>query len=321
MGVEQTFTPREIMDDWTRFRGSWVQFVNTKTGKDVGGGLVELQGVDIADRARSWASASVQYKDKAGMMHGWKVMPTGARVRFAPKWEHKGYSMVHIPRSEWHGKATEFVWVSMVPVRQYRYGLSVNAFESRATHSVYRLGHKDRTNFLTMAHLWDRGSQFVAADKVDLSVGAAISHSIGIHPMVEGVGAICWNAKSVIGFYTDGKLLIEQRSRPLALSIAETGAIEYVETTVLTDFYKSTVLPRKVRTSPKPTPDYASPRLRGGPSFGSNEPPRAGSIPTPETLIADLQRAQRRASETVLYRASDGAPNPGRARPSSRRRD
>lgn len=247
MATEQIFSPREVMQDWVRFSQSWVQFVNAQTGEDSGKGLVELTGVDIDGSKRAWSAASVEYREASGERHRYGPLPAGCRIRLAPKWKHKGYSMVTVPRSEYHAPKQTFTWVSMVPARQYRYGLSHRAFEVRDTHSVYYLGQECAPSFHEMAYLWKDGPQFVQPADVDLSTGAALTTTIGVHPMVEGIGAICWNAKRVIGFYHEGRLRVENSSRPLATPITHSGAIEYVSTKVLTDFYQSEILPRKVR--------------------------------------------------------------------------
>lgn len=270
MGTAPVFTPADVAGDWNRFGHTWVQLVDRR-GEDTGNGLLTLLG--CGGDTSSWRRASVTLRRGDGQnvdyTHG---LPAGVNMKFAPRWRHKGYSMVetaYLGRNE----RSRCVWVSLTSARQYRYGLSDRAFTQRACGALRTVGQSTSVNFGTLAALWTQGPQFIPYDDLQLGRGQAISPALGLTPASESVSAICWNAKHVIGWYVDGNLHIERRSMSLARSLPDEyrSHTNYVRTEQLTDIYKEQVLPESMERGTLSSFD-SPPISRRGQSVGAADP-------------------------------------------------
>lgn len=262
------FTPQEVRADWNRFGHCWVQLVNSQ-GQDTGDGLLELWTVDPVRTGSSWRSAHVILKKGNGEYVEYDGLPSGTHIRFAPKWKHKGYTMV-TPINRMNEEGSPYCsWISLTSVRQYRYGLSDRAFSTRPCSSMFELGTGRTANFLQAACIFNAGPRFLSYAELLPRKANAISASLGLHPATEDTYALCWNARVLIGFMMNGALKVERRSESLTKSLPSDYRrhTEYVTTEELTDIFQEQILPRSMEwdTPPEPAPSLRErPRLRPG---------------------------------------------------------
>ena len=135
-------------------------------------------------------------------------------------------------------------------------------------------------------------------------------------------GALVHNARTVIGFYHDGQLSIENQARPLSKALKDHA--DYVSTSTLTRLYKTKILPHSMQSSELDPPgemaqpilvtDSAERPIRSMESAAASRPPPLNwgttfaTAPTP--------------GEALSFRRSDGAiirDDPARATPAQGR--
>lgn len=258
------FTPHDVVGDWNRFGHCWVQHVDLD-GNDIGGGLLELLQVELAagPNENTWRKAHIFLRNADGVTVTVAGLPNNTRLNFAPSWKHKGYSMVTNRHAISGG--TRCVWISLTSARQYRYGLSERAMLCRATNSMFSLGHSRAINLGIAGTLFRNGPVFTPYSEVQPESPAAISPALGLSPAVPNVAALCWNAKIIIGFWVDGKLMVENRSKALARSLPADyrSQTSYVRTEKLTEVYKTQILPASMERGEGILPGDAAPRRLG----------------------------------------------------------
>jgi hypothetical protein len=306
--MSHTFTPYDVRSDWGRLGHTWISIVDDEGVDQLG--LVELRGLAPNDNVRMYNEEDDVYimREDASWTdvgleltvineHGNPAMSDmyigpGQSINFAPSFSYAGYTMVN----GFYG-TPRLIWMSMASVRQYRYGLSSRAFVTRVTSHFDRLGREDSLALKDAEYVRRHGAQFNPTPQIeDLGQGIAINRNVGIHHVTEGIGAICINANRVVGWFTpEHGMRVEQQARQFMHGVEN---VSYVNTSELTDFYKSTVFPARVGGHQFCTPDTTEP-ISGEPSGGADAPPdydalirRLRQSPTPRpsdfNWIADL---------------------------------
>ena len=265
MGATPAFTPRDIRNDVNRFGGTMFHFID-KSGMPSGPLLsfvsinhprwdsdarsVEQQiawhNENLVMTVRDFTTLGGQMRDIAN------PVKKGEGIEFTPKWGHKGYTMYNSmsPRGQ---MSTKLAWLSLASHRQYRWGLSPRAFESRICTGFPSPSNRPDTQSTVIANIWHNGAMYVPFTEIDLSIGAALTPSIGLHRLDDAYGVLVHNTRTVIGFYHDGQLSVEHQARPLSHALKEYA--HYVPTSTLTSLYKTKILPHTMQSGQRTPPD------------------------------------------------------------------
>ncbi len=267
MGTTPAFTPIEIRNDSARFGGTMFHF--TKRGRPEGP-LLTFVGMSHpqwdADARQvtkkiAWTNTDLTLVVR-DITRGGEIkeitnpIKQGTSIEFTPKWGHKGYTMYNLNRmGGTNGEASRqaMTWLSLASHRQYRWGLSPRAFETRACQGFPSASARPETSSGVIAQVWDNGGIYVPLRDIDLSRGGqALTPSLAIHRLDSTYGAVVHNARTVIGFYHDGQMSLEHQAKPLSKAIKD--HVDYVPTSTLTRLYKTSILPHSMQSGERAPP-------------------------------------------------------------------
>lgn len=337
------FTALDVRRDMNRFGGSFFHFV--KNGKPTGD-LCSLQSLGYPawdDDERNprtqvaWDNPRLRIFYRSCLTNEMAEAKgrKGVSLQLTPSWKHKGYTMYNN-----RSGITKMGWISMAAHRQYRWGLSARAFETRTTRGFPTLsgGTSSEGSAYLVGWLWAHGPRYTTVNALDLShnsdgyygAGGALSSSLAVHAVAPNTGALVHNAATVLGFYYQGELLVEHQAKDFTRTIND--QVTYVPTRQLTSLYSDVILPASVRGNQPPPPDgmvqYGSSQfeqwaranlggLSDAPPINVERPAR----PSPRgaaQVAADLQRIQEEMRPGRLRTTSTST---GRPRRPLRRRD
>jgi hypothetical protein len=251
------FSPSEISQDWNRFSSSFFT-VTHADGSQLGGGMLELAGLSDQDdldteeplpRDIEWYECHIAYHglNNNSMERGSYRMRHGDVFNFCPKWRWSGYTTVPNgvlrrarPTSAAGDTDPAMVWLSLAAARQYHYGLSARTFVARDCTSFYSLGRPVQVYTRDLIYLYNNGPVFHSGPITPTPEGLALTPTLGLHYVSEGVGALCWNALRVIGWHIDGAFRVEESARKLTHSLEN---VTYDSTEELSGLWASRIFP------------------------------------------------------------------------------